>query len=388
MTEIKNIKLVLDYYFNNFKDQYVIATSLLLYVDTSTESAIKEEISKRAIIFKDDNVSIDEKCQISLNILNDLKEMLGLKYGENNKILYDEEKITKNYKFLSDFCKGASMINSLYSKEYKNMAGDAYKRMLSILLTKINNNFNEDQMIIETKTKNLDTIIQSEIKYISKIKSNLTNEGIKLINFHDMIAKNIKEVQENNKIKLHLRKIEIEHVDKKNKTMGEAIGCFIVFKQSEFNIKIEDCNFLINEFKNTIKKDVYDTTNENINKIEDVAIDFCNNNFKKKEAGEKDWETIGIKYNTEDFIRINTRFKLNKNISKHDLIQEIREINSHLKNNLDSVTVKKIVEEEFDENNLEKNKKAENNKNNIKLEVKEKEKKESVFSKFKNFWYE
>ncbi len=195
MTEIKNIRILLEYYFNNFKDEYAIATSVLMYVDTSSEFAIKKEIEKRVDFFDNKDIDIKDKCEKVFNILEDIKENIGLNFGENEQILYNENKFTSSFKLLSDFCKGASIINSAYSKEYIDMTGKGYKRMLSQLLTKINNNLIE--VIIEKKNNNLDSIVKSETDYISNMKSNKTNDGIKLLNYHNSIERDRKEYIEN-----------------------------------------------------------------------------------------------------------------------------------------------------------------------------------------------
>jgi hypothetical protein len=392
MTEIKNIRLLLDYYFNNFKDEYAIATALLIYVDTSEEAAIKKEIIKRIDLFKNENENINDKCNRVFNILKDLQVNVGLVFGTNEEIFYDEEKFTPNYKFISDFCKGTSIINSSYSKEYKDMAGDGYKRILSQLLIKINNNLIIG--ITETKTKNLDTIRDSEINYISNMKSNKTNKGIKLLNFHRMIENDrelyfnqIKMKEDALKKEQEIKEKEFKMATEKNQIIGETIGIFILYNHIIYEIKSEEYNLLANKIKEKFKTDYNNNITKDIKKIEDIAIYICEKNNSKFPAGKKDWgkESDGINIEKYTIIRAVSKFKikLNKNLLKDDLIKEMREINSYLIDGLNSVQVKKIVEDLFDNKQKQDEVKVEKTKE---TEVQNQSKKDNIITKTLN-WF-
>lgn len=369
MSKIKKILNVLEYFSNNYQDEYAIACSLLIYVDTSKKDAINKEIIKRVNMFKDIENNTLEHDQI-FEILDDLITNLGLKYGESDEILY-ENNLTLNYKFLSDFCKGASMITSIYSKEYKDMNSLDYKRRLSTLLIKINNNLNDP--IIETNISTLDKIVNNEIKYIVQLNMNQTNQEKKLLNYNGSVKRDRNEYINNLKIK----EDNIKKLKNANIVIGKAIGMFMIHLYTVYKIEKNDYELVINGIKEKFKDD-YTKNIEITDEINNIAINILNTNCKNLKSKNKDWENEGIYYNNEIFIKEVAKIKNRKHSTNDDLINEMREINSYLKDSIDSVKVKKIVEE------FSNNKKNENTIKNVPKDItQDQEEKVKLTSKFK-----
>jgi len=344
MSKIKKILNVLEYFSNNYQDEYAIACSLLIYVDTSKKDAISKEMTRRVNMFKDIENNIHKHDQI-FEILDDLMINLGLKYGENSEILY-ENNFTLNYKFLCDFCKGASMITSIYAKEYKDMNSLDYKRRLSTLLIKINNNLNEP--IIETNISTLDKIVNNEIKYIVQLNMNKTSQEKKLLNYNGYVKRKRNEYINNLKIK----EDNIKKLKNANIVIGKAIGVFMIYLYTAYKIEEDDYELVINGIKEQFKDD-YTKNIEITDEINNIAINILNKNCKNLKSKNKNWENEGIYYNNEILIKEVVKIKNRKHSTSDDLINEMREINSYLKDGINSVKVKTIVEEVLNNKKIE-----------------------------------
>jgi hypothetical protein len=170
------------------------------------------------------------------------------------------------------------------------------------------------------------------------------------------------------------------HNENTIKIIGEAIGFFMLYNHTIYKIEIEDYNYLANKLNENFKK--------NSNASIDIAVNICKNNSEKYRTGLKDWgsESKGIKYKPENFIRAvaTVKIKLDENLQKDDLIKEMREINSYLIVDLNSVKVKQIVEVLLVDKQKYDNDKKE--KVNPTEEVHENTTEETLLSKFKNMF--
>lgn len=198
---MKNIQKILAEIDLNFKQEYGIVLSVLPYATYYNKSTIEEEIRKRVLIYRPDEIEAKKLTTIAINELDDIyiNKMKRL-YGQNDNIKYKFYNIDR--RMLEDSCKGMCLINSLKSHEYLDMNNKEFGTKLKNILKLINDNLINNE---KYNDNTFESIVNDEQAKLLEYKQNKYKE--KVVNYIPLIKK-WKEIVEKEESKILVNTVQ------------------------------------------------------------------------------------------------------------------------------------------------------------------------------------